>query len=294
MRKYYIYKATNRINGMSYIGQSMQPEERIYQHHTDRRNKNSIFHRAIDKYGADAFTWTVLVKVDGKENANKAEKYLIKRENTLKPNGYNMTKGGDGGSMWNVKPVVQLTLNGEFVNRYESSADAGRNGYEQSDVNACCRGAIQTCKGYIFMFESDYKEHGPKRWFKRMPNNAKPIIQCDLDGNFIKRFPMIADAEKELGIGHNIIVSCAKGRYKTAHGYIFVYEENFPIKNLKKHAHKKKGRKVAKVDKDTGEILAVYDRMTDAAREFGGSHKGIHKVVDNPDKTYYGFKWISQ
>ena len=51
---------------------------------------------------------------------------------------------------------------------------------------------------------------------------------------------------------------------------------------------------MAKVDPKTGEILGLYDRMTDAARELGGSHKAIHKVVDKPDKTAYGFKWISQ
>ena len=279
---------------MSYIGQSMQPEERIYQHHTDRRNKNSIFHRAIDKYGADAFTWTILVKVDGKENANKAEKYFIEKEGTLKPNGYNMTKGGDGGSMWNVKPVVQLTLDGEYVNRFESSCDAGRNGFEQSDVNACCRKAIQTCAGFIFMFESDYLANGPRKWVKRMPNCAKAIIQCDRNGNFIKRFPMISEAEKELGICHTLIVSCAKGRLKTVKDFIFVYEKDFPIKNIEGRAPRKKGRKVAQVDKQTGEILATYDRMTDAAKVVGGSHKNIHKVLDDPDKSAYGYRWISQ
>lgn len=293
MRKYFIYKATNKINGKAYIGQTVQPEERFQQHHTDRRNQNSIFHRAIDKYGADAFTWQILVKVDGKENANKAEKHFIRRERTFKPNGYNMTKGGDGGSMWNAKAVVQLTTDGEFVSRFESSCDAGRHGFDHSDVNACCRGTIHTCAGYIFMFESDYLENGARKLVKCMPNNARAVIQCDLNGNMIKRYPLIADAERETGIGHNLIVSCAKGRYKTAHGYIFVYEEDYPIKDIEKRIRRKKGRKVAKVDRKTGEILGTYDRMTDAARELGGTHKFIHKVVDDPDKTAYGFKWIS-
>ena len=294
MKKYYIYKATNTINGMSYIGQSVHPEERFQQHHTDRRNKNSIFHRAIDKYGSDSFKWEILVKVDGKENANKAEKHFIERENTYKPNGYNMTKGGDGGSMWNVRPVVQLTKDGEYVSRYESATEAGRAGYGQSVVSACCAEKIQTCKGYIFMFESDYLANGPRKMVKRMPNRAKAIIQCDRDGNMIKRFPMIKDASTELGIPHNEIISCAKGRMKTAHNFIFVYEDDYPIKNLEERAPRKKGRKVAKVDKATGEILEVYDRMTDAARDVGGKHKGIFKVLDDPNRSAYGYRWISQ
>lgn len=293
MRKYYIYKATNTINGMSYIGQSVHPSERVQQHLTDRRTNTSIFHRAIDKYGADAFKWSILAKVNGKEMANKAEKHYIKRENTLKPNGYNMTKGGDGGSMWNITPVVCLTLDGEFVKRYESMASTEEDGFNQSDVSANCRGEIQTCKGHLFMLESEYLKHGAKKWVKQMPNTVKPIIQCDLNGNFIQKFPSIAEAEKVTGIAHNLIVSCAKGRYKTSKGFIFAYEENYPIKDIESHRHKKKGHKVAKVDKDTGEILGMYDRMSDAARELGGSHKMIHKVVDWPNKTAYGFKWIS-
>lgn len=293
MKKYYIYKATNKINGMSYIGQSVHPQERLQQHLTDRRSKTSMFHRAIDKYGADAFEWTILAKVDGKENANKAEKHYIETENTYKPNGYNMTKGGDGGSMWNAIPVVCLTKSGKFIKRYDSATEAQKDGYWQGNVLDSCKNIHKTCKGNIFMFESDYLKYGGRKWSKPMPNYLKPIVQCDLQGNEIKRFGSISEAEKELGIGHNLIVSCAKGRYKTAHGSIFVYENDFPIKDLSKRIHKKKGHKVAKVDKNTGEILGVYDRMSDAARELGGSHKTIHKVVDWPNKTAYGFKWIS-
>ena len=144
------------------------------------------------------------------------------------------------------------------------------------------------------MLESDYLKHGAKKWVKQMPNNVKPIIQCDLEGNFIRRFSSIKEAEEATGISHNLIVSCAKGRYKTSKGFIFAYEENYPIKDIESHRHKKKGRKVAKVDKNTGEIIAVYDRMSDAARELGGSHKLIHKVVDKPGKSAYGYRWISQ
>lgn len=294
MRKYYIYKATNKINGMSYIGQSVHPQERISQHMTDRRNENSIFHKAIDKYGADAFEWTILAKVDGKENADIAEKHYIETENTYKPNGYNMTKGGDGGSMWNAIPVVCLTKDGEFVKRYDSATETQKDGYWQSNVLDSCRNVGKTCKGKIFMFESDYLARGGRKWSKPMPNYLKPIVQCDLQGNEIKRFKSISEAEKELGIGHNLIVSCAKGRYKTAHGFIFVYAEDFPIKDLDQRKHNKKGRKVAKVDVKTGEILKVYNRMTEAAEELNGSHKFIHKVLDKPDKTAYGYRWISQ
>ena len=294
MRAYFIYKATNKINGMAYVGQSVHPFERIQQHATDRRNKNSIFHRAIDKYGIDAFKWEWLAVARDKDEANEAERYYIEKEKTYKPNGYNMTKGGDGGSMWNAIPVVCLTLDGQFVKRYDSATEAQADGFWCGNVIRCCKDKTKFCKNHIFMFEDEYLRTGGRKWKKPMPRCTKPIIQCDLEGNFIKRFDSITDIENELGISHTNVVMCARGKQKSASGYIFVYEKDFPIKDVESRQKRKKGRKVAKVDKNTGEILEVYDRMTDAARELGGSHKMIHKVLDDPNKTAYGFKWISQ
>lgn len=297
MRTYYIYKATNKINGKSYIGQTIDFERRkhIHIHRRDSHcDPNSIFHMALDKYGEENFEWTILMTVPGKKFANSAERAMIRKYNTYKPNGYNLTKGGDGGSMWNAIPVVCLTLDGEFVKRYDSASSASEDGFYYGCVLHSCRDATATTKGYIFMFESEYKKNGGRKKAKRrVPNKAKEIYQCDLQGNLIKKFRMITDAENELGIRHTSIVGCAKGRYKSAGGYIFVYPEDFPIKDIESHKRKVKGRKVAKIDKKTGEVLETYDRMSDAAKELGGSHKLIHKVLDDPKKTAYGFRWKS-
>ena len=50
----------------------------------------------------------------------------------------------------------------------------------------------------------------------------KPILQYDLDGNFIKEWPSTTDVGKEFikGINH-----CLRGRNKTAYGYIWKYKE---------------------------------------------------------------------
>ena len=144
------------------------------------------------------------------------------------------------------------------------------------------------------MYEKDYLEHGPKKYVKPESARMKRIVQCDLNGNFIKKFKSVTEASKELGILRSRISSSLTGFSKTAGGYIFVYEEDFPIKDISKYKPIKKGRKVAQVDPETGEIIKVFDRMTDAAKELGGSHKTIHKVCDKPNYKAYGYKWISQ
>ena len=61
-----IYKYTNLINGMVYIGQTKQTlEQRDYKHQI-QLNDNTYFHRAIKKYGRNNFSLE-LVEDIGKE-----------------------------------------------------------------------------------------------------------------------------------------------------------------------------------------------------------------------------------
>ena len=57
MRTYYIYKATNKINGKSYIGQSNNIERRFSEHKTKIDIPIEI---AIRKYGIDAFNFEII------------------------------------------------------------------------------------------------------------------------------------------------------------------------------------------------------------------------------------------
>lgn len=90
--------ATNKINGKSYIGQTIRSlEKRKREHITDalNDNKNSMyFHKAIRKYGQDNFDWEILYECGNMEDLNKLEIYYIKLYNTYN-NGYNLNAGGN-------------------------------------------------------------------------------------------------------------------------------------------------------------------------------------------------------
>ena len=56
---------------------------------------------------------------------------------------------------WRVssKPIVQLTLNGEFVKEYPSQMEVERVlGINHSNVSAACKGKIKTLKGYVWRY----------------------------------------------------------------------------------------------------------------------------------------------
>lgn len=95
-----IYVFTNKINGKQYVGQTINIEDRYKQHRKDSKNKdkkpNSIFYRAIRKYGFDNFDFKVIETDIDISEIHEREKFWIKELNTMKPNGYNLTEGGEG------------------------------------------------------------------------------------------------------------------------------------------------------------------------------------------------------
>lgn len=92
-----VYIFTNRINGKQYVGKTIQRfKRRLGQHLSVAKNfgDNSIFHKAIRKYGIDMFD-VKQIKIP-KLKLLAYEKYMIAKLNTKAPNGYNLTDGGEG------------------------------------------------------------------------------------------------------------------------------------------------------------------------------------------------------
>jgi group I intron endonuclease len=89
-----IYKIVNAVNGMMYIGQSVNPIYRAKRHFW--KNNGCIkLGNAIKKYGRDNFSFSVLCWCTDKKDANEVEKLLIDLGNTIS-HGYNITPGGFG------------------------------------------------------------------------------------------------------------------------------------------------------------------------------------------------------
>lgn len=96
-----IYKYTNKINGKSYIGQTIQSLNKRHNRHLyDSKNDNLYFHKALQKYGVDNFELIIIEDNINIEELDDKEKYWIKYYDTfyLNDNGYNMTEGGQWGN----------------------------------------------------------------------------------------------------------------------------------------------------------------------------------------------------
>ena len=91
----YVYKITNTVNGKAYIGISVnEPTQgRIKEHLSGRGNR--IIARAVKKYGKEVFTYEILEENVFDEFLPDLEVAYIANFNTVVPNGYNLTSGGE-------------------------------------------------------------------------------------------------------------------------------------------------------------------------------------------------------
>ncbi len=112
-----IYKAENKINGKIYIGQTtLSLEKRIRQHLSKKRD---AFPLAVKKYGLDKFTIEVIDIAGSPEMLSWKEKYWIRLYNSMTPNGYNLTAGGDKNYIVSqgTKEKIQQALIGHIVSQ---------------------------------------------------------------------------------------------------------------------------------------------------------------------------------
>ena len=94
MKIFKIYKYTNLITGMSYIGQTCKPLSTRAGHNMQNYCGCEKFWEAIQNYGTDC--WSVEFLWDGLtlDEANIYEQIEIKDNETLYPYGYNVSLGG--------------------------------------------------------------------------------------------------------------------------------------------------------------------------------------------------------
>lgn len=156
MRRYSIYRITNKVNGKIYIGKTEWDPFKRYGTHIYKalkQNSKLMIHSAIRKYGPDNFDFDIIFQTfdSDTEYLNQMERYFIKEYNSCildsGNNGYNMTRGGDGNDSEKAKSIARkLVEEGRHqycgkqgsvrasVNNKKKVAE-GRHHFQGSDVN---------------------------------------------------------------------------------------------------------------------------------------------------------------
>lgn len=94
----HIYEIINTINNKRYVGKTKFPIEKRFKTHIKNAKKkiNRYLYDSMNKYGYENFVIKLIETVEDELGSDSEIKH-IQELNSLMPNGYNMTIGGDGG-----------------------------------------------------------------------------------------------------------------------------------------------------------------------------------------------------
>jgi len=93
-----VYKITNKLNNKCYIGITAKTFRKRYNCRNDWWNApsvNILLKNAVNKYGDENLIVEVICSAKNREDLNYLENYFITYYNSIAPNGYNLTSGGD-------------------------------------------------------------------------------------------------------------------------------------------------------------------------------------------------------
>lgn len=241
----YIYKIINIKNQKIYIGQTTKkrPTDRFSQHkylalHPQQEKNISYLHRAMKSDGIDNFKFEIIEQVDNLL-LNEREKYWIKQYNSLVPNGYNLTVGGQGTPGFS-RPQSQEEKNkkGNSVKKYYQNHPQAREKVSQRTKE--------------LWKDPEYREKvisSNKKFYQQHPDMFKG-----------KNNPMY-------------------GKYHTEEA----------LEKIRTHAATRK-LKIAQLNKDTLEIIQIFDGVKDAEKALNVSHGWLSKAA-RQNKIAYGFRW---
>ena len=129
MVKYCIYKYTNKIDGMAYVGKAETHRFKIRkrEHEDPKSGPTMLITKAINKDGWENFKVEILI--DNVPLKGLDENFYIERENTRAPHGYNKQRGDGSGSVFYCEKHKKWVAKGprpdrKFVGYYDTEERA--------------------------------------------------------------------------------------------------------------------------------------------------------------------------
>jgi group I intron endonuclease len=196
----HIYKVTNVVTGKSYIGQTTTSIRRRWQGHCSKTT-NSVLHKAIKKYGKEAFQVEMLDAGVDKWDLDQLEIHYIKTLNTMSPRGYNLKEGGASGKLSeeSLKKMAESLKGKPSWNKGKKTGKPSWNKGKKASEEA--------------------RKNQSLAHLGKPASNRRPII----DSNGIIYESLQQAAEKLGSSSHANISAVLSGRRKTATGLSFSY-----------------------------------------------------------------------
>lgn len=286
-RKYIVYEHISP-SGKVYVGQTYdlkirwQGKGHMYLNKTKKgKYAQPYFAHALLKYGWDAFEHRIILEGVSKNEANYAEKYLIKWYKLHKMS-YNMTDGGEG--TCGIKRTMSPEMR-KYMSKYmrANSVLIGTHRTEKQKQSA-----REKMLGRKMSEEARAKMSKAHTGEKQVWKYKKVYAFDKATKEFVKEYISISEAAKDNNLHNSAIGNAARGKCPSAGPYIWsfspIIDANNPLYAKMEYA------KVYCYD-FKGNFIAEYNSTTEAANAVGGSIHCISNCCLGINQTHKGFIW---
>ena len=251
----YIYCIKNKTTKKSYIGESKGKDVKWrWNEHKKTIEKNKgcpALRDAVKKYGIENFEFSVIIICFDDERF-KYEKEYITKYNSVVPNGYNITGGGEGGGIQGKKHTEQVKtdIRNQSKQKYIDNPELRKQISERNKIMMSNPEVREKIKNGLLNSEKwkkvieekrigNYKQikHGEEAKNKISESLKKyyasnvqidnklgtKIKQYDIDNNLLYEYISISEASRKTSVPKSSISVHLKDNTKTGGGFIWKY-----------------------------------------------------------------------
>lgn len=199
----------------------------------------------------------------------------------------------------NEKMVVQLDMNGKYLNTFKNASVAARHLGLSSSSALLKRVNNQRLKGgsvyhnSIWVFEADYLSGEYDVTDKHFSRYAYSVVQLSLCGKFINKYDDMYLAEESTGLRRGDIAGNAHGRRQTCGGFVWVLSSNYKEGKYNLPESKQLDfKKVMRINPKNKQDFLIYNNSKDVAKEFGLPNWEVRSWIRDDRYARRGYVWI--
>jgi hypothetical protein len=200
----------------------------------------------------------------------------------------------------NLQTVLQFDLKGNFIKEYQSVTEAAQTvKIPKRSLYACFCNVAKTAGGFQWKRKRElskssncYKIDPVK---KEISNRKRSILQFDLNGKYIKEYPKIGEASRDINVAQQSIARAARNK-GTSGGFQWRFRDDpafeKEIVDIQPFKACPYFRVVPVIQFQLdGTFVKIFPSIEAAAKQVGGSLAGIRSCAAYRQKTSAGCQW---
>ena len=284
-KTFYVYMYTSP-SGKHYVGRTCNPQKIRSQTNGVGYRGSTAFWNAIQKYGWDNFEYEVLEENIKCEDIDERENYWINYyHSSTDENGYNLKKPNHTCKIFSEEARKRMSESQR--KRDNSTYHHGHLSEEhRKSISKALKGKMVGEKNPSYGRVVVVSEETRKKLSK---SSSIPVMQFDMNGNYIQTFKSRREAGKVLNIPEKNISACCSGRHKSAYGYQWcnIGEQN------KIRKYKSSVETIGNIVQiKNNYIINIYKNARVASKELNFCFSTIYRCLNGQYKTAYGYQWL--